>query len=125
MKRLNRLDRLNIQNEIIIHQNLSHPYVVKLIDFLQENSRVYMILEYIPGGNLFSFINRTRKLSKELICKIFGQTVHALKYIHQEGFILRDLKPENILLDQQNNIKGISSSISIKLFLVKLRDENN
>lgn len=65
-----------------------------------------MLLEYVSGGNLFKYMTRHRKLGKDLIKKIFGQTVHAVKYIHQEGFLLRDLKPENMLLDQDLNVKG-------------------
>lgn len=71
-----------------------------------------MVLEYMNGGNLFKYMSRNRKMPKELVKRIFAQTVHAIKYIHQEGYMLRDLKPENILLDQQQNIKGKFINIS-------------
>ena len=106
---------MNIEKEIRTHQKLNHPYIVKLLDFFQEGPKIYMLLNYLPNGNLFNFITRSRKIKKQLIQQIFFQTVKAMEYIHQEGFILRDLKPENILLDSNNDIQ---SNLHIKLGLI-------
>ena len=106
LRRLSRNDIINIENEIDIHIKLNNKFVIRLLDFFQEDNAVFMILEYCSNGNLFNYLNRKRKLSTEEIKKFFFQTVLAIDYIHSNEIILRDLKPENILLDDEFNVKG-------------------
>ena len=91
---------------------------MELLDFFEEDGRVYLILEFVSGGNLFKFMSRNRKLSKELICQIFRDTVNALEFIHNRGVILRDLKPENMLLDSKNRIKSKLYMIDLNYFVI-------
>lgn len=99
-------DKLNIQNEIKIHMKLDSPYIIKLIDYFQEDNSVFMILEYAVNGNLFNYLNRKKNLPLPEIKKLFFQTVIGIEYIHQREIVLRDLKPENLLLDENMNIKS-------------------
>ena len=100
------MDRLNVEKEIKIHLGLKHPRVVELLDFFEEDGKAYLILEHVSGGNLFKFMGRVRRLSKDLIKSLFSDTLDAINYLHQNEIILRDLKPENILLDSQNRAKS-------------------
>lgn len=79
---------------------------MRLLDFFEEDSRAYLVLEFVPGGNLFKYMGRHPRLKKDFIRQVFSDTVHAIAHLHQSGIILRDLKPENILLDSQNRVKS-------------------
>jgi len=68
-------------------------------------SRVYLLLEYAPNGNLFWYIRKQKALPESRAIEIFKQTCDAIRYMHQKGFIHRDLKPENILLDENFDVK--------------------
>ena len=103
---MNRLDRINVEKEIKIHSRINHPHIVDLLDFFEEDSNAYLILEFVPGGNLFKYMGHHPKLKKDFIRQIFSDTVNAISYLHESGIILRDLKPENILLDSNNRVKG-------------------
>ena len=91
---------------------MKNPRIVNLIDFFEENRKAYLILEYVPKGNLFGVMRENDKLSKNWIRRIFCDTLLALKFLHSEGIILRDLKPENMLIDSDNRIK---SKLKLKL----------
>lgn len=100
-----KLDHENIEKELIIHYELSHPNLVKLYDFFLEGSTMYYILEYCPNGNLYKYLFQQKSLNQREIRKMFIQTCMVVKYLHSKNIILRDLKPENILLDYYNDIK--------------------
>lgn len=99
------LDQENIEKEIIAHMEMNHKNIVRLYDFFREDNRVYFVLEYCNGGNLFKYLGKNHPLSESFILKIFKQTTDAIDYVHRKNFVNRDIKPENILLDSYNNIK--------------------
>ena len=103
---MSELDIVNVEKEIRIHVDLNHPNIVKLVDFLQEKDTVYLIMEYVSGGNLFDFINRNNRISKKMIHRIFYNVLEGVQYLHKKAIILRDLKPENILINPENRIKS-------------------
>lgn len=81
---------------------------MRLLDFFEEDSRAYLLLEYVPGGNLFKFMGRHPRLKRDFIRGVFSDTAEALAHLHDQGVILRDLKPENILLDERRRVKSTS-----------------
>ena len=107
-------DRNRIVSEVNILRELHHPNIVKYYDRIidKKNSKLYIVMEYCPGGDLSKIIKHNRKnnqyFSEDLIWKIFSQVASALYacHTHKEGKILhRDIKPSNIFIDQENNIK--------------------
>jgi protein kinase X len=64
-----------------------------------------MLLEYVCGGELFSYLRNAVKFSNETAVFFAAEIVSALEYLHSLSIIYRDLKPENILLDEQGHIK--------------------
>ncbi|RKP29763.1 Pkinase-domain-containing protein [Metschnikowia bicuspidata] len=95
----------SIEREIIIMKLMSHPNIMGLYDVWENRLDLYLILEYIEGGELFDYlIKKGRLLECEAIC-YFRQIIHSIAYLHQFNICHRDLKPENLLLDFNKNIK--------------------
>ncbi|KAG6739045.1 hypothetical protein POTOM_058682 [Populus tomentosa] len=94
----------NIKREISVMRKLNHPYIVKLIEVLASKTKIYCVMEYVKGGELFTKIAKGR-FSEDLSRKYFRQLVSAVGYCHLRGVFHRDLKPENLLLDENGNLK--------------------
>ena len=107
-------EKIRIVQEVNILHELNHPNIVKYYDRIidKKNTKLFIIMEYCPGGDLSKLIKHNRKtsqfFSEDIIWKIFSQVCSALYacHTHKEGKILhRDIKPSNIFIDQENNIK--------------------
>ncbi|NP_001311685.1 CBL-interacting serine/threonine-protein kinase 11-like [Nicotiana tabacum] len=95
----------NIEREISILRQLRHPYIVKLYEVLATKSKIYFVMEYVKGGELFTKIADHGRFSEDLSRKYFQQLISALNYCHSRGIYHRDLKPENILIDENGDLK--------------------
>eukprot|EP00906_Rhabdomonas_costata_P000138 RCo000189 len=93
-----------IQREVILLTVMHHPNVVRLFDVVQTKTHLYVVMEYVSGGDLWFLIQRER-LSLEQAFGYFYAIVGALDYCHSCCICHRDLKPENILLDEHGTIK--------------------
>ncbi|HLY26074.1 MAG TPA: protein kinase, partial [Aggregatilineales bacterium] len=91
-----------LEREAATIARLSHPHIVKLFDYGQENGITYLVMELITGGSLADLI-RTGALSPFDANRILQQLASALDYAHREGIIHRDLKPHNVLMDSNGN----------------------
>ncbi|KAF5462027.1 hypothetical protein F2P56_018069 [Juglans regia] len=94
-----------LKREISIMKLVRHPYVVRLHEVLASRTKIYIILEFITGGELFDKIVRHRRLSEAESRRYFQQLIDGVDFFHSKGVFHRDLKPENLLLDSQENIK--------------------
>ncbi|BAT81669.1 CBL-interacting serine/threonine-protein [Vigna angularis] len=94
-----------IKREISIMKLVRHPYVVRLYEVLASRTKIYIILEFITGGELFDKIVSHGRLSEVDCRRYFQQLIDGVDYCHSKGVYHRDLKPENLLLDSQGNIK--------------------
>ncbi|XP_055960246.1 CBL-interacting serine/threonine-protein kinase 8 isoform X3 [Mercurialis annua] len=103
-----------IKREISIMKLVRHPYVVRLHEVLASRTKIYIILEFITGGELFDKIVHHGRLSEAEARRYFQQLIDGVDYCHSKGVYHRDLKPENLLLDSQENLKisdfGLSAS---------------
>ncbi|KAH9766569.1 CBL-interacting serine/threonine-protein kinase 1 [Citrus sinensis] len=95
----------NIKREIATLKLLKHPNVVRLHEVLASKSKIYMVLEYVTGGELFDKIASKGRLQEAEGRKLFQQLIDGVSYCHNKGVFHRDLKLENILLDSKGNIK--------------------
>lgn len=94
-----------IKREISIMKLVRHPHVVRLQEVLASRTKIYIILEFITGGELFDKIVHLGKLSENDSRRYFQQLIDGVDYCHSKGVYHRDLKPENLLLDSQGNLK--------------------
>ena len=99
------MDLEQIKSEIDILKIAKHPNIIKLYDVFENEKYIYIIMEYCPGGDLFSYIEkRDFKLKEERAAEIIHKLCTAVYFLHQYGIVHRDLKPENILMmDQTDN----------------------
>ena len=110
-----------VEREIKLLENLSHPHVITYFTSFKENNDFYIVTEYINGGNLFTLMEKNIKQKKHIeektIWIMLIQTLGGLLYLHQKKKIVhRDIKPDNLLLDMNGNLKisdfGLSAIIS-------------
>ncbi|KAK7385617.1 hypothetical protein VNO78_31350 [Psophocarpus tetragonolobus] len=94
----------NVKREIAIMRRLHHPNIVKLHEILATKTKIYFVLEYAKGGELFARISKGR-FSEDLARRYFQQLISAVGYCHARGVFHRDLKPENLLLDENGILK--------------------
>ncbi|RZF34389.1 hypothetical protein LSTR_LSTR008928 [Laodelphax striatellus] len=105
-----KINEMRIANEIKILSSLDHAFIVKLKEVFENEEAVFMVLEYMPGGDLKHKLCRDKRL-QETDCKIlFYQLFLGVQYLHSQGVTHRDLKPENILLSSENGILKVKIS---------------
>uniref|UniRef100_A0A8C2CRE9 Maternal embryonic leucine zipper kinase n=1 Tax=Cyprinus carpio TaxID=7962 RepID=A0A8C2CRE9_CYPCA len=107
-------DLPRVKTEIEAMKNLSHQHVCRLYHVIETSSKIYMVLEYCPGGELFDYIIAKDRLSEEETRVFFRQIISALAYVHSKGYAHRDLKPENLLIDENHNLKLIDFGLCAK-----------
>ncbi|ESW10563.1 hypothetical protein PHAVU_009G220200 [Phaseolus vulgaris] len=107
---LNNTDQ--IKREISTLKLLKHPNVVRLYEVLASKAKIYMVLEYVNGGELFDKIASKGKLGEAEGRKIFQQLTDGVSFCHSKGVFHRDLKLENVLLDAKGNIKITDFNLS-------------
>jgi protein kinase X len=86
----------HIQSEKEILNRITHPFIVAFYGTFQDSQRVYMIMEYVIGGELFSQLRSSGRFSNETSRFYAAEIVLAIQYLHKHDIVYRDLKPEVI-----------------------------
>uniref|UniRef100_A0A8V5H5C9 Maternal embryonic leucine zipper kinase n=1 Tax=Melopsittacus undulatus TaxID=13146 RepID=A0A8V5H5C9_MELUD len=107
-------DLPRVKTEIDAMKNLSHQHICQLYHVIETSKKIFMVLEYCPGGELFDYIISKDHLSEEEARVFFRQIVSAIAYVHSQGYAHRDLKPENLLIDEEHNLKLIDFGLCAK-----------
>jgi len=94
-----------ISREIQILKLFRHPHIIKLYEVISTPTDIFMIMEYVSGGELFDYIVKRGKSSEPEGRRFFQQIISGVDYCHCHKVVHRDLKPENLLLDSQNHVK--------------------
>ncbi|XP_061344543.1 CBL-interacting serine/threonine-protein kinase 24-like [Gastrolobium bilobum] len=94
-----------IKREISIMKIVRHPNIVRLHEVLASQTKIYIILEFVMGGELYDKIVQQGKLSENESRRYFQQLIDAVAHCHRKCVYHRDLKPENLLLDAYGNLK--------------------
>ncbi|KAM6229968.1 maternal embryonic leucine zipper kinase isoform 2-T2 [Porphyrio hochstetteri] len=107
-------DLPRVKTEIDAMKNLSHQHICQLYHVIETSKKIFMVLEYCPGGELFDYIIAKDRLSEQEARVFFRQIVSAIAYVHSQGYAHRDLKPENLLIDEDHNLKLIDFGLCAK-----------
>eukprot|EP00736_Rhodelphis_marinus_P011886 Rmarinus@m.7649 len=101
--RLKQVD--HIKSEKAILQEIDHPFVVNMFGAMQDEKNLYMLLEFVIGGELFSHLRKAGRFSNEATKFYAASIVLAMQHLHSQDIVYRDLKPENLLLDNEGYLK--------------------
>jgi len=95
----------HILSEKSVLSSVNHPFIVRLYKTFQDDMHLYMILEYVCGGELFSHLRKVGKFPNDVAKFYAAEIILAIEYLHTKHIVYRDLKPENILLDHKGHVK--------------------
>ncbi|GAA5917391.1 hypothetical protein JCM8208_006472 [Rhodotorula glutinis] len=101
--RLRQVEHVNSERSTLAH--VRHPFVVNLFCTFQDEANLYMLLEYVQGGELFSHLRRAQRFSADVARFYTANIILVLENLHAQDIIYRDLKPENLLIDSTGHIK--------------------
>lgn len=95
----------HIKSEKMILSQINHPFIVKMITSFQNERYIYMLFEFVSGGELFGRLRKEGRFSEDVALFYSTEILLALRYLHQNNIIYRDLKPENLLINSQGHVK--------------------
>ena len=94
-----------VQREINILHLCTHPHIIRLYEVIDTPTDIFLVNEYVSGGELFDYIVSKGRLAADEARNFFHQIISGVEYCHFQKIVHRDLKPENLLLDSNLNIK--------------------
>ncbi|GJN38056.1 hypothetical protein PR202_gb27064 [Eleusine coracana subsp. coracana] len=94
----------HIKREIAVLRRVRHPHIVQLYEVMATKLRIYFVMEYVRGGELFARVAQGR-LKEADARRYFQQLVSAVAFCHARGVFHRDIKPENLLVDDAGDLK--------------------
>jgi len=112
-------EKRSLRKEIAIHTQLKHPNITEVYEVLENDDFVFIIMEYLDGGDLFHYVtSKDYRLPEAKVKHLFWQIVSALHYCHERGIVHRDLKLENFLLNKDSTLIkltdfGFSSTFAV------------
>lgn len=92
-------------DEKALLEAVQHPFIVNLWGAFQDSSNLYMVMDFVPGGELFTLLRRSARFPEPVSKFYAAEVAMALNYLHRLDIVYRDLKPENILLNYDGHIK--------------------
>ena len=95
----------SLQREVGLLASLEHRNIVAYKGVQQRGSRLYILMEYVPGGSIASVLKQFGPLREKVIASYVGQILHGLEYLHRRAIIHRDVKGANILLTKDGRVK--------------------
>merc|ERR1719171_127239 len=101
--RLKQVEHVKAEKQIL--EKIQHPFIVNLLYCFQDEKRVIMLLEYVNGGELFSYLRKEGRLPNDHARFYAAEIVLAFEYLHNQMIVYRDLKPENLLIDCSGHTK--------------------
>ena len=110
-----------VRREIKILRLFDHPHIIRLYEVIDTPTDIFVIMEYVSGGELFDYIVMKGRLAENEARRFFQQILTGIEYCHHHMVVHRDLKPENLLLSAENSVKiadfGLSNLMTDGCFL--------
>ncbi|XP_077575241.1 cAMP-dependent protein kinase catalytic subunit PRKX [Stigmatopora nigra] len=105
----------HVHNEKAVLKEVNHPFLIQLFWTHHDECFLYMLMDYVPGGELFSYLRNRGRFSNTTGLFYASEIVCAIEYLHSKDIVYRDLKPENILLDREGHIRLTDFGFAKKL----------
>ncbi|KAK7743923.1 cytochrome c oxidase subunit 1 [Cytospora paraplurivora] len=101
----------------ILGEVSGHPFITNLLASFSDSDNLFLLLDYVPGGELFSYLRKFRRFNEAMARYYAAEIVLVLEYLHEKqgGVAYRDLKPENLLLDAEGHIKLVDFGFAKRL----------
>ncbi|XP_004564174.1 cAMP-dependent protein kinase catalytic subunit PRKX [Maylandia zebra] len=105
----------HVHNEKEVLSEVNHSFLIRLFWTHHDERFLYMLMDYVPGGELFSYLRSRGRFSNATGLFYTSEIVCAIEYLHSKEIVYRDLKPENILLDSEGHIRLTDFGFAKKL----------
>eukprot|EP01129_Flabellula_baltica_P006015 TRINITY_DN2214_c0_g1_i1.p1 TRINITY_DN2214_c0_g1~~TRINITY_DN2214_c0_g1_i1.p1 ORF type:complete len:226 (+),score=46.88 TRINITY_DN2214_c0_g1_i1:599-1276(+) len=93
-----------VKLEIEIQSHLRHPNILPMYGYFYDDKKIYLVLEYAPGGEVFDELSRCGRFTPDVAAKYICEIAGALSYLHSKHIIHRDIKPENLVLGKDDQV---------------------
>jgi serine/threonine protein kinase len=103
LRHKNKVQHIKSERDILAHTQ--HAFVVKFYYSFQTKENLYMVMEYLNGGDLYSLLKNLMCFDDTMTKMYIAEVVLALEYLHSQGIVHRDLKPDNLLVGPDGHIK--------------------
>lgn len=101
------VDRVAIIKEISIMRKIQSESIIKLYEVFEGDDHLYLVLEYLRGGELHKYMKKSPPFTEEKCSKLIFRLLKAVSCIHEKGILHRDIKPENIMLRNKDDLDDI------------------
>lgn len=114
--KLKQIDHVRHERRILGEVS-GHPFITNLLTSFSDRDFLYLLLDYVPGGELFSYLRKFRRFDESMARFYAAEIVVVLQYLHEQqgGVAYRDLKPENLLLDAEGHIRLVDFGFAKRL----------
>ena len=109
----NQIEHIKAERDVLV--KAKNEWIVDLKQSFQDSHYLYLIMEFLAGGDLMTLLMRKDVLTEEESRFYIAETILAIESVHKHNYIHRDLKPDNILLDKDGHVKLTDFGCSIKL----------
>ncbi|KAK4240133.1 kinase-like domain-containing protein [Achaetomium macrosporum] len=114
--KLKQLDHVRHERQILADVR-GHPFITNFVASFSDHDFLYILLDYVPGGELFSYLRKFRRFDEDMARFYAAEIVLILEHLHEQqgGIAYRDMKPENLLLDAEGHIKLVDFGFAKRL----------
>lgn len=124
MFKKNQIAHIKAEREVLA--TADNPWIVQLFHSWQDSRYLYMVMEFLPGGDLMGLLIKKDILTEAQTRFYMAETALSIRYVHGLGYVHRDLKPDNILIDGNGHIRltdfGLCKSVDTKKHKIELKD---